>query len=175
MAVFFIANSRDPKKAINEVNTSTIKQQAVDSAINAIRGQEKAKIDSVNAIGEKKIAGLKKNIAKLEDRLKKQEVAYSADTTAHSPGCDSLINTYSELTDSLHKEVVIDEDIIECLQRKVNVMDMQIIDATSARDRAYHNIDRLTKELNKQTNWWHRNERWVMLGAGFIGGIFLMK
>ena len=156
------------EQVIQSVSTSVIRDQIIDSINSAQATKEKAKIDSVNKVASKKITALKTEINTLYTKLGDQIISYNADTVSQSPKCDSLIQTYSQLTDSMNMENEYLSTVNENLNLKITILDAQILTKEIALKNSYSNIESLSSELKKQTNWAHRNQKWFYFGVGAI-------
>jgi len=154
-------------QVMNTVNTSVIRDQVIDSVSQIKDKQKIAAIDSVNKIANKKVSDLKNQISGLKDRLNRQELTYQKDTIK-VPICDSIIQTSNALIDSLGSEVNAYSLINSNLLDKIKIQSSQNIETLEHLDNAYLNINQLNKQLKTQTNWFHRNEKWIYFGSGVV-------
>jgi hypothetical protein len=189
-------SKRQTSKVISEITTSTRDAQIVDSMRSVQAKREKSVIDSTVQVYEKKvndrdviIQGNKKKISSLktqtdtlQSKLKLQIETYKKDTASQNPLCDSISKNAEALTDSLNMENEYLQNNNDSLQSSVNdlkksneelkqkniIQENETKTAEVSRDKAYVNLDKATIQLKTQTNWWHRNQKWIYFGAGAI-------
>jgi hypothetical protein len=162
-------------QVVGSVNTSVIRDQIMDSVNSVQNKQRMAAIDSVNEIAQAKVSNLNGKIVLLKSKLSAQEVDYLEDSSVQTPTCDSIIKTSNALIDSLGSQVNDYSLLNRNLLDKIKIQNSQNSETLDHLQNAYLNIDQLSKQLKVQTDWWHRNQKWVYFGGGIILTGLLLK
>ena len=158
-----------------QIDAQSIRQQIVDS-VNSVQAKKDIyRLDSINKSYEKKIIPLKAEIKDLKAKLKNEVGTYNSDTVYQSAPCDSIIKTSQVIIDSLDYEVTLLSSINGNMLLKIDAMDIQLGNAELSLMASYAANSKLQKELTKQTNWWHRNDKWIYMGVGAVLTFLIMK
>lgn len=178
LSIYIIISAILPSK--NEpnykvVDVDKIKKEAVDSVNNEQNKILVVKLDSANKVYDSKLTPLKKEVISLKAKLKNQTEEYKTDTVAQSPISDSIIHTANQVIDSLDYEVELLTGIRENMQLKIEAISLSRDIGEKNLLASYLENDKLKKELKRQTNWWHRNDKWILLGSGVILTLLLVK
>ena len=161
--------------ALVQIDAQSIRQQIVDS-VNSVQAKKDIyRLDSINKSYEKKITPLKAEIKDLKAKLKNEVGVYDSDTVYQSAPCDSIIKTSQIIIDSLDYEVTLLTAINKNMTLEVETMDIQQGKIELSLMESYAANSKLQKELTKQTNWWHKNDKWFYMGAGAILTFLIMK
>lgn len=158
--------------------------------IDSVRLDSAKKVDSIKTEFHKKRAdNLQKVVNRQDKTIKKLQgeanvavTDYENDTTAHSEKCDSAISKLQQVndslytqTDSLKSEVKELDSEAEGYSRQLYDSNLQLINKQKEifiKDEALSESDRvnqqLLKQIKKDNNWWHRNEKWFYFGGGAI-------
>jgi len=185
---FFLSGSLDSCSSkhsdtvIEAVDEAALRRHLIDSLKTESAAIELLRIDSVQKIGQKKVSALKKEVSRLEKERDELAAAFYRDTASAPDDCaliiakaDSAIKASAQVSDSLKAEVLQQEGLTENEKAKTEqYRGLYLLEKGNYKS-AEGNISQLKKELNRQTNWWHRNEKWIYGGLGMVLGILIMK
>jgi hypothetical protein len=160
---------------IIQVDAQTIRRQIIDSMATAQARRDILRLDSITRTYERRIIPLKKEIVTLRAKLGREIDVYNSDTVHQSAPCDSIINTSRQVIDSLDRHTVLLTDINQTMTLKISVKDLEIDRMTASLMASYNDQELILRELSRQTNWWHRNDKWFYFGAGAILAFLIVR
>lgn len=158
-----------------QIDEQAIRQQIIDSVNSVQVKKDIARLDSINKSYEKKISPLKQEIKDLKSKLKNEITTYNSDTVFQSAPCDSIIVTSQIIIDSLDYEVKLLSSINSNMLIKIDAINIQQSKTELSLNNSYAANIKLQKELSRQTNWWHKNDKWFYMSAGVVLTFLIMK
>lgn len=160
---------------VEHVDVSKIRQQLTDSLNTVHANKQKQLLDSANRVNQKKVDKLKTEVADLENTLIAELAEYDQDTAAQSEACNKIIKTTRLVIDKLYEEVRLVSDINKNLKLKIEVDSVEYLGCKTSLNLAYKDIGRLEKIISVESNWWHKNNKYVYYGAGVATTIAIIK
>ena len=107
---------------------------------------------------------------------------YAANDTLNLDNCKKIVDAQEQIIEK-------QDTIIENKTKEIDLYRLSLYDMNrkyelenKEHNRAKEMYSNCTKDLNnsqeelkKKNNWWNRNEKWMFLGLGAIGGVLIAK
>lgn len=169
-----------------EVNS--IRRNLIDSLAKIKAKKDIQFIDSVNSIRDTERKEKEKKVLTLLSENKELKKQLRDVYDEFSNNIDD-ITTCKKVVD-VQKNVILNQDTIITvrgeqidsykltltdLNKKYDVQLKETQRTKTMYDECQGDVATLTKRLEKQTTWWRKNEKWLFLGVGALGGILLVK
>lgn len=170
---FDSCSKRHVDSVVNNTEIVELRHNLIDS-VRKVGDKEKIRaIDSIQSLGKKDVARLKKKIGVLETDLQARIDLFDQDTTDLGDECDyrlsqarSILNDCQDINDTLNVALRGQELLTVLAEKKDSLhllwYDQEKLDH-NASDRS---VAELRKELIKQTSGWKKNEKWMYMGVG---------
>jgi len=163
------------ERVVAAVDVSTMRQKLTDSIESIHAAKDIAIIDSVNAINDKKLAKLRNENKPNKIKLDSAINVYKKDTANQTASADGAIGYAHIVIDNLEEEVTIISNINKNLNLKISVQDSELTRAKSSLSLAYSNNNKLQGIIDRKTNWWNRNEKYIYYGSGVLTALVIIK
>ena len=191
MLLSMIAGSRCSRKqttnVINQTESTQIRDQIIDSIQSIPITARILEIDSANKVLSKNIERLKVEKSKLQATIKtlseennRLKEIYTLTPTLEK--CDSVVTSQNETIEVQRDLLTITEqeaqtwcEMYEGSEQQLQLKDTLLSKRTEMLNRANVSVDRLQKQLKKETNWFHKNEKWIFFAGGAIITGYILK
>lgn len=181
-------NQRRIERDLYNVELNSIRLNLIDSIAKVQSKKDIHLIDSLNSIREadrkNKDTKVLILIAENKELKKKLENAYGefSNNVDDVAKCKDVIDIQKDIILNQDTIIIVRENQIYSyklsladLNKKYDVQLKETQRTKIMYDNCQDNITIIAKRLEKQTTWWKKNDKWVFLGAGLIGGIIIMK
>jgi hypothetical protein len=173
--VFDSCSDRKTETTLTQVELNRALRNQADSLQIEYAKLEREKIAFVQRAADGRIKTLKKENGRLKRLIDDQVGYYESDTVFQTETCDSIIQLYSQYSDSLRSEIVQHEakfaatDSLLILERSESARYKSMYEWSES-----DNL-KLAEQLARKNTWWRRNEKWVYFGVGFVSSKLLLK
>lgn len=180
-SLFFFTNIFDSCRQkkdtliIQTVDKNILRREIADSVRAVYAKAEKISLDSLSIIKERRISALNREIFDLRAKVSKKVETYREGTIFQSAACDSVIEAYEEYTDTLNASIRSRDELLTVKDSMILYWTAQYWASENNYLSAKADISDLRKRLVPHTSWWLKNSKWIYVGAGFVGGVLLMK
>lgn len=181
-------NQRRIERDLYNVELNSIRLNLIDSIAKVQSKKDIHLIDSLNSIREadrkNKDTKVLILIAENKELKKKLENAYGefSNNVDDVAKCKDVVDIQKDIILNQDTIIIVRENQIYSyklsladLNKKYDVQLKETQRNKIMYDNCQDNITIIAKRLEKQTTWWKKNDKWVFLGAGLIGGIIIMK
>lgn len=181
-------NQRRIERDLYNVELNSIRLNLIDSIAKVQSKKDIHLIDSLNSIREadrkNKDTKVLILIAENKELKKKLENAYGefSNNVDDVSKCKDVVDIQKDIILNQDTIIIVRENQIYSyklsladLNKKYDVQLKETQRNKIMYDNCQDNITIIAKRLEKQTTWWKKNDKWVFLGAGLIGGIIIMK
>lgn len=181
-------NQRRIERDLYNTEVNTIRRNLIDSIAKVQAKKDIQLIDSLNSIRDTERKEKEKKVLTLLSENKELKKQLRDVYDEFSDNIDDIV-TCKRVVD-VQKNVILNQDTIITvrgeqidsykltltdLNRKYDVQLKETQRTKTMYDECQSDVSTLTKRLEKQTSWWRKNEKWLFLCAGAIGGILIVK
>ena len=181
-------NQRRIEKDLYNTEVNTIRRNLIDSIAKVQAKKDISLIDSLNSIRDTERKEKEKKVLTLLSENKELKKQLRDVYDEFSDNIDDIV-TCKRVVD-VQKDVILNQDTIitirgeqidsykltlNDLNRKYDVQLKETLRTKTMYDGCQADVATLTNRLNKQPTWWRKNEKWIFLGAGALGGILIAK
>ncbi len=181
-------NQRKIEKDLYNIEVNTIRRNLIDSIAKVQAKKDISLIDSLNSIRDTERKEKDKKVLTLLTENKELKKQLRDVYDEFSDNIDDIVTCKRVV--EVQKDVILNQDTIIIIRGeqidsyKLTLTDMnkkydvQLKETQRTKmmyDGCQDDVATLTNRLNKQTTWWRKNEKWIFLGAGALGGILIAK
>ncbi len=181
-------NQRRIERDLYNTEVNSIRRNLIDSIANVQAKKDIQLIDSLNSIRDTERKEKDKKVLALLSENKELKKQLRDVYDEFSDNIDDIVTCKRVV--EVQKDVILNQDTIITIRGeqidsyKLTLTDMnkkydvQLKETQRTKtmyDGCQGDVATLTNRLNKQTTWWRKNEKWLFLGAGALGGILLVK
>ena len=181
-------NQRRIERDLYNTEVNTIRRNLIDSIAKVQAKKDISLIDSLNSIRDTERKEKEKKVLTLLSENKELKKQLRDVYDEFSDNIDDIV-TCKRVVD-VQKDVILNQDTIitirgeqidsykltlNDLNRKYDVQLKETLRTKTMYDGCQADVATLTNRLNKQPTWWRKNEKWIFLGAGALGGILIAK
>ena len=181
-------NQRMIERDLYNTEVNSIRRNLIDSIAKVQAKKDISLIDSLNSIRDTERKEKEKKVLTLLSENKELKKQLRDVYDEFSDNIDDIV-TCKRVVD-VQKDVILNQDTIitirgeqidsykltlNDLNRKYDVQLKETLRTKTMYDGCQADVATLTNRLNKQPTWWRKNEKWIFLGAGALGGILIAK
>ena len=181
-------NQRKIEKDLYNIEVNTIRRNLIDSIAKVQAKKDISLIDSLNSIRDTERKEKEKKVLTLLTENKELKKQLRDVYDEFSNNIDDIVTCKRVV--EVQKDVILNQDTIITIRgeqidsykltltdmnKKYDVQLKETLRTKTMYDGCQGDVATLTNRLNKQTTWWRKNEKWIFLGAGAIGGILIAK
>ena len=181
-------NQRRIERDLYSIEVNSIRRNLIDSIAKVQAKKDIHLIDSLNSIRDTERKEKDKKVLTLLTENKELKKQLRSVYDEFSDNIDDIVTCKRVV--EVQKDVILNQDTIITvigeqidsykltltdLNRKYDVQLKETQRTKMMYDGCQGDVATLTKRLEKQNTWWRKNEKWLFLGAGAIGGMLIAK